>query len=102
MAKLFLMPGTSTPEDVYCKLCKNFEDDPMKVFDVLLQASVDTLKQDASELMLESIHKLFCLFASLTVPKTLATKEAVIRLLVYTKIATDITPIPFIHLGKMK
>ena len=90
VAKLFLMPGTSTPEDVYCKLCKNFEDDPMKVFDVLLQASVDTLKQDASELMLESIHKLFCLFASLTVPKTLATKEAVIRLLVYTKIATEV------------
>lgn len=90
VAKLFLMQGTATPEDVYCKLCKNFEDDPMKVFDVLLQASVDTLKQDASELMLESIHDLFCLFASLTVPKTLATKEAVIRLLVYTKIATEV------------
>jgi hypothetical protein len=90
VAKLSLLPATATPEVVYDKLCSNFEHDSMEVFDVLLQASADTFKQESSKLMLESVHKLFCLYASLTAPTTLATKEAVIRLSVYTKIATEV------------
>lgn len=89
-AKLLLLPDTATPEVVYDKLCSKFEDDSMKVFDVLLQASADTLKQESSTVMLDNIHKLFCLFASLTAPTTLATKEAMIRLSVYTKIASEV------------
>lgn len=89
-AKLLLLPDTATPELIYGKLCSNFVDDPMSVFDVLLQASADTLKQEASGLMLENIYKLFCLFASLTAPTTLAAKDAVIRLSVYTKIGTEV------------
>ncbi|MEI6334292.1 MAG: hypothetical protein WCS87_07010 [Methylococcaceae bacterium] len=90
VAKLLLLPEIVTPRVVYDKLCSKFEDDSMEVFDILLQASADTLKQEPSKAMLENIHKLFCLFASLTAPKTLATKEAVIRLFVYTKIATEV------------
>lgn len=91
VTKLSLLFDTATPEVVYNELCRIFENDRMKVFDVLLQASADTLKQEASGLMPESIYKLFCLFASLTAPTTLAAKEAVIRLSVYTKIATEVS-----------
>jgi hypothetical protein len=92
--KLALQPKPIKPEAVGEKLFTAFGENCLALFDTLLQASADTLKQDASQQALENVHTLFCMFASLMAPKSPAVKQAIIKLSVYSKMATEVSLAP--------
>ncbi len=91
VSKLALKQKPVTPEILSEKLCGGFDIDCMALFDVLLQASADALKQDNTKEIRENIRVLFCLFASLMAPKSQVAKQAIIKLSVYSKMATEIS-----------
>ena len=88
--KLNLKLEHTPPSLLADKLFTAFDDDYLSLYDLLLQAASDALKQDSSEQALQNTKELFCLFTSLMASESLVARQSYIGLSVYTPMATEL------------
>lgn len=88
--KLNLKPEHTASLVLADKLVVAFDEDCLSLYDLLLQAASDALKQNFSEQAIENTKELFCLFISLMASESLVAREAYIGLSVYSPMATEL------------
>lgn len=89
--QLKLAVANTTYQKLQEKLLEAFDQDGLTVLDVLLYAGADALKQDASDMARQNLSDLFYFFASLMAPESAVPKQALIKLSVYSAMATELS-----------
>ncbi|QSB03106.1 hypothetical protein JWZ98_09335 [Methylomonas sp. EFPC1] len=84
------LPNT-TSQKLYDQLLEVFEIDGLAVLDILLYAGSGALKQDAGDTVRHKLIDLFYFFARLMAPESAVPKQALIKLSVYSAMATELS-----------